>query len=165
MRQRIGLGLMAVATAFLGASVQAAIKADQPAPDFRIKLVDGKTVTLADLKGQVVILNLWATWCGPCREEMPTLDLLAVNGQRHGLRIFGVLTNDENNLRRLGPVQKVLHYPLATRISPPYEAIKGSVPTNYVIDRKGVVRYAMAGSLTKESFAELVVPLMNERAD
>jgi cytochrome c biogenesis protein CcmG/thiol:disulfide interchange protein DsbE len=157
--------LVACALALAPAAAQAATPVvGEPAPDFSMRTLDGQTLTLADVKGQVVILNLWATWCGPCRTEMPTLDLLQVNGYPHGLRIYGVLVNDPQAEGRLGKVQKVLHYPLAKRISGSYKPINGSVPTNYIIDRKGVVRFAMAGSLTKESFAELVVPLINDHA-
>jgi cytochrome c biogenesis protein CcmG/thiol:disulfide interchange protein DsbE len=158
--------LVACVLALAPAAAQAATPVvGEPAPDFSMRTLDGQTLTLADVKGQVVILNLWATWCGPCRAEMPTLDLLQVNGYPHGLRIYGVLVNDPQAEGRLGKIQKVLHYPLAKRISGSYKPIKGAVPTNYIIDRRGIVRYARAASLTKDAFIELVLPLLNERAE
>ena len=137
----------------------------QPAPDFHLKLSDGTKVSLADLKGQVVVLNLWATWCGPCKREMPGLDLMQLNGGKYGLRVFGILVMDETPLYVLKPVIKALHYPLATSIGGGYVPIHNAVPTNYIIDRKGIVRYARAASLEKEDFVQLLLPLLNEPAD
>ncbi|MCW3835887.1 TlpA family protein disulfide reductase [Sphingomonas canadensis] len=135
----------------------------KPAPDFRIKMFDGTSVSLSDLRGQVVVLNLWASWCGPCKTEMPALDLMQVNGGRHGLRIFGVKVMDATPRQKLRKLESLLHYPLATDISGGYVPIGRAVPTNYIIDRKGVVRYARPAVLTKEDFADLLVPLLNEK--
>jgi thiol-disulfide isomerase/thioredoxin len=137
----------------------------QPAPDFRLRLSDGSKVSLADLKGQVIVLNLWATWCGPCKREMPGLDLMQINGAKYGLHVFGVLVLDETSLSSLKPLVKVLHYPLSTYIGGGYVPIRNQIPTNYIIDRKGILRYAKAAALDKEDFANLLVPLLNERAD
>ncbi|MDO7844503.1 TlpA family protein disulfide reductase [Sphingomonas immobilis] len=134
----------------------------QPAPDFKMRLADGTRVTLADLRGQVVILNLWATWCGPCKEEMPTLDQMQVNGAKLGLRIFGVLTLDTADISRMGRLTKVLHYPLVKYISDDYGPIGNAVPTNYIIDRNGIVRYAKATAMNIKTFAELVGPILEE---
>lgn len=138
------------------------LKVGQPAPNFTIRSLDGETIRLSDLKGKVVVINLWATWCAPCRVEMPALDLMQVNGGKHGLQIIGVLVRDPTPKSGLRKLNKVLNYPLAMRIEGKYEPVEGAVPTNYIIDRKGVLRYAKAASLTKEDFAELLVPLINE---
>lgn len=158
------------AAAFLAAVVLAApatakVEVGKPAPDFTIRTIDGRKIALADLKGKVVIINLWATWCGPCREEMPTLETLQINGEPHGLQILGVLANDPTPGSALKKVQAIIHYPLSTRIGSGYIPIQNAVPTNYIIDRKGVIRYARSGALTTKSFAELVVPLLNERVE
>ena len=142
--------------------------ADKPvvgamAPDATIVLFDGSKVRLADLRGKVVILNLWATWCGPCKREMPALDLMQVNAGKHGLQIYGVLVQDPTPRYRLRDLEKVLHYPLARSVNKGLVPLDGAVPTNYIIDRKGVIRYARAAVLDKEEFAELIVPLINER--
>jgi peroxiredoxin len=160
-------GVSCLAAMALSASPAVArqITVGQTAPDFKMKLADGSTVTLADLKGQVVIINLWATWCGPCKQEMPALDQMQVNGGKYGLRIFGVLTMDETPLRALRPIGKVLHYPLASGISGGYAPIGNAVPTNYVIDRAGTIRYAKATALTQDEFIALVLPLLNEHPE
>src|SRR6187402_2486685 len=67
-------------------------KVGQPAPNFTLKMVDGKIVTLSDLRGQVVLLNFWATWCVPCKAELPTLDAFYRAVADHGMRVFAVTT-------------------------------------------------------------------------
>jgi len=136
----------------------------QPAPEFRLRLPGGQRVSLADLKGQVVILNLWATWCGPCKREMPELDRIQANGAQYGLRVFGVLAMDPTPLSALRPLTKVLHYPLVDHIGSDYVAVGNAIPTNYIIDRAGIVRYAQANALTARDYAEIIAPLLTEKA-
>jgi peroxiredoxin len=136
----------------------------QPAPDFRMRLPGGQRIALADLKGQVVILNLWATWCGPCKQEMPELDRIQANGAQYGLRVFGVLAMDTTPLSALRPLTKVLHYPLVDHIGSDYVAVGNAIPTNYIIDRAGIVRYAQANALTARDYAEIIAPLLVEKA-
>jgi thiol-disulfide isomerase/thioredoxin len=85
-----------LASATVGMPVAAGDKVTigQPAPDFTLTLVDGTKVTRDQLRGQVVILNFWATWCVPCRAELPTLDAYYVQRKDVGLRVFAVTTED-----------------------------------------------------------------------
>lgn len=160
-----GASLAVVASAAMTAPAEARkIVVGQPAPDFKMHLAGGGVVSLADLKGQVVILNLWATWCGPCKREMPDLDLIQANGAKYGLRVFGVLTMDPTPVYQLRAVSKVLHYPLVGSMSGGYAPIGDAVPTNYIIDRSGVVRYAKATALTAKEFADILGPLLAEPA-
>lgn len=145
--------------------VASAPKIGQPAPDFTAYLLDGKHVSLADLKGQVVVLNLWATWCNPCKAEMPMLDEMQRKLASHGVRIIGVVVQDRIESWRVANVAKILGYSLAMSMThdSAYPSDNG-VPTTYVIDRKGIVRVIQAGSYTRESFAQMIVPLVNEPA-
>ena len=160
------LWIMASAVLALAATPAVARKVvvGQPAPDFRMHLAGGQRVSLADLRGQIVILNLWATWCGPCKQEMPELDRIQANAAKYGLRVFGVLAMDPTPLSALRPLAKVLHYPLVDRIGSDYVAVGNAVPTNYIIDRAGVVRYAKANALTARDYAEIIAPLLAEPA-
>jgi cytochrome c biogenesis protein CcmG, thiol:disulfide interchange protein DsbE len=133
------------------------------APDLRLKLLDHSKLTLADLRGQIVVLNLWATWCAPCRNEIPVLADMQDKLKSHGVRIIGVLVNDPNaDIYRVRAVEKAMGYSIATEMKGDYQA--PVVPTTYVIDRKGLVRYAHSGAFDRKSFAEMIVPLVNEPA-
>ena len=114
----------------------------QPAPPLVVPELGGGTFDLASLRGRVVVLDFWATWCPPCREEMPALDTLYQRYHPRGLELIAVSVN---RLRDRGEVEKAargLHYPVALL----GEAVKdgfgkpGELPVTYVIDRSGVIR-------------------------
>jgi cytochrome c biogenesis protein CcmG, thiol:disulfide interchange protein DsbE len=141
-------------------------KVGEPIPDFDLVLLDGTHVHPADLKGQVVVINFWATWCVPCRTELPLLDAYYRIGQAKGLplRIFAVTTEDSAPISQLKPLFAVLHMPAAKRVKGGALSDVDEVPTNYVIDKAGVLRYAEAGSFTLEGLNEVLIPLMKEPA-
>lgn len=133
------------------------------APDFELTMIDKSKLTLGELRGQVVVLNFWATWCGPCRAELPLLDSYYKARSNRGLRIIAIATEDSLAAYRLKPLFAKMSMPSARRIKGPYE-IMGGLPTNYVIDRAGVVRYAKAGAFTLDELNAVLVPLLNEAA-
>jgi peroxiredoxin len=152
----------AILAALLAAPVAARQpKVGEPAPDFTLILVNGQKVTLADLRGQVVVLNFWATWCGPCRQELPLLDGYYKQTRQFGLRVFAVATEDSVPEYQLHRLFKALTIDPVHRIKGPYSDV-GKLPTNYVIDRAGVVRYADAGAFTLDALNGLLIPLLNE---
>lgn len=162
------MGATGIALALAGANAPAlgttpAPVIDAPAPDFELTLVDGSKVSLADLKGQVVVLNFWATWCVPCRTELPTLDTYYALQQKHGLRVFAITTEDSVPIVRLKKLFAAMHIPSARRIKGSYGPLKG-VPTNFVIDRAGKLRYARAGAFDLDQLNSLLVPLLREKA-
>jgi cytochrome c biogenesis protein CcmG/thiol:disulfide interchange protein DsbE len=117
------------------------VRDPDPAPDFQMKDVDGKPVTLAGLRGKVVLLNFWATWCGPCREEIPSL--IALQKQyRDKLQIIGMLTDDDDDeaLHKVIEAEGI-NYPvvLATpEMRMEYGGIP-ALPTLFVINAEGRV--------------------------
>jgi peroxiredoxin len=135
----------------------------QSAPDFEVTTLDGKTLRLADFKGQVVVLNFWATWCEPCKKELPMLNVYYRMRQSAGLRVLAVTTEDSAPLSQLKPLAAALAIPMVRYFKGDYGPLKG-VPTNYVIDRNGVLRYAQAGALTLEDLNTVLVPLLSEPA-
>jgi peroxiredoxin len=132
------------------------------APNFELTLVDGRKVTLADLKGQVVVLNFWATWCVPCRAELPTLDAYYKIQKGHGLRVFAVTTEDSVSEKKLHDLFAVMTIEPIHKIKGPYGYIGHAVPTNFVIDRDGKIRYAKAGAFNLETLNAVLLPLLNE---
>ncbi|MGN6277796.1 MAG: TlpA family protein disulfide reductase [Sphingomonas sp.] len=153
--------LLIAAALMMGGAAQPRV--GQPAPDFTLKLVDGSTVRLDQLKGQVVVLNFWATWCVPCRTELPTLDTYYALQQKAGLRVFAITTEDSLPLYQLKKLFSVMHISAAKGIKGPYD-VMGGVPTNYVIGRDGVLRYAKSGAFDLDELNTILVPLLKEPA-
>lgn len=146
-----------------GPALAAPVKVGDVAPPFTVTTFGGDTVSLEDLKGQVVVLNYWATWCGPCRVELPILNDYYRRHPRHDLRILAVTTEDSVPNSKLKPLAAQLNFPLIAKLKGRgYGPIGGAVPTSFVIDRAGVVRYARAGAFSAESFEDTVGPLLNE---
>ncbi|MBV9883053.1 MAG: TlpA family protein disulfide reductase [Sphingomonadaceae bacterium] len=136
----------------------------EQAPDFQLTLVDGTHVRLSELRGQVVLLNFWATWCVPCRTELPLLDGYYRVVQSHGIRIFAATTEDSVPLYRLQHVFAAMRIGAVRTLRGPYAPINGAVPTNFVIDRAGRIRYAAAGAFNLDALNRILVPLLNEPA-
>jgi thiol-disulfide isomerase/thioredoxin len=140
------------------------IAVGQPAPDFTLTLIDGTKIKRDDLRGQVVVLNYWATWCGPCREELPLLDRYYELRKSFGLRVFAVATEDSVPASQMKKLFAVMHIQPTRRIKGPYDIIDNGVPTNIIIGRDGRIRYAKAGAFTLDSLNQLLIPLLNEPA-
>ena len=137
-------------------------KVGQPAPSFSLTTYDKRKIKLADLQGKVVVINWWATWCGPCKAEMPMMSAFHRRHKDEGFEIFGVTTEDSVPPYMLKRVSEVLSYPLVLRFSGNGYPILNGVPTSYVIDRHGVVRYAKAGAFDEQEFEQLILPLLHE---
>jgi thiol-disulfide isomerase/thioredoxin len=135
----------------------------QPARPFTISTFAREKVKLSDLRGKVVVVNYWATWCVPCKAEMPMMDAVNRHFQGRGLQIYAITTEDSVPPYRLRRVAAALSFPLAVKLAGSgYGAIGGAVPTSYVIDRNGTLRYARAGAFDLDSFQEVIVPLLRE---
>jgi cytochrome c biogenesis protein CcmG, thiol:disulfide interchange protein DsbE len=160
------LGVLSISGLMSGPMTAAAkdlAPVDQAAPNFTLTTFDGRKISLADLKGEVVILNFWATWCGPCKQELPLLDAYYRKLHSLGLEIFAVATEDSLTPFQLRPVQKVVSFQMARRFKGEYGSIK-ALPTNFVIDRAGIVRYGTAGAFSIDEINRVVGPLLAEQA-
>ncbi|MFQ5636222.1 MAG: TlpA disulfide reductase family protein [Gammaproteobacteria bacterium] len=134
----------------MGLSMTAPVHAgDAPmaAPDFVLPDAHGTAVRLSDLKGQVVMINFWASWCGPCRQEMPLLEAIHRKYERLGFTLLGV--NVEENPADAQawladrPVSFPVLYDPANAVSKQYDVV--AMPSTVLIDRRGRVRYLHHG--------------------
>lgn len=135
----------------------------QAAPAWQLKDLEGKSVNSADFKGKVAVLNFWATWCPPCRKEIPDFIALQKEYGSRGLVFIGVALDDEG-VAVVKPFAKEagVNYPLVigdAKIVKAYENIE-MYPTTYVIDRNGTVVSRHIGSLTKAEMEQEIKPLL-----
>jgi cytochrome c biogenesis protein CcmG/thiol:disulfide interchange protein DsbE len=157
----------ALGFALCASQVSAArLKVGEPAPNAELVLANGQHLHLSDLRGQVVVLNYWATWCAPCKTELPLLNGYYVAASQRGwpLKIFAVATEDSVPKYELKHLFSVLSISPTDRIKGgPFAEVDG-LPTNYVIDKAGVLRYAKAGAFDLDGLNAILVPLVNEPA-
>ncbi len=135
-----------------------------PVPDIRLTDLQGRPVAFSDYAGQVIFYNAWATWCPPCKEEMPTLEAYYQAHRREG---FVVIAIEDGQ-----PVDEVAAYVAAFGLTfPVWPDLKwlatetfhiNSLPTSYVIDRSGTVRQLWSGAITLAALEQYVTPLLKE---
>jgi len=160
LRRIAAVLILAAAPLLLAASGPA--KVGELAPGFSFTTLDKRKVRLEDLKGKVVVINLWATWCGPCKAEMPMMHAYYQKHHAQGLEMFGVTSEGIEVRSWLKKLSGVLSYPLANQVLPRYRPIGGAVPSTFIIDRKGVLRVARAGAFSETAFRKTVDPLLAE---
>ena len=136
----------------------------KPAPGFTVTTFDGESVSLHDVRGKVVVLNYWATWCTPCRAEMVVMDRYLRQHQGTDLLIYAIATEDSLDPARLKPLASALAFPLAEKLSGWGYGVKDGVPTSYVIDRGGIIRHARSGAFTERTFNSVITPLLDQPA-
>ena len=117
------------------------------APDFRLQARDGTQVSLAELKGQVVMINFWATWCGPCRQEMPHLEALYQRYSPLGFTLLGVNVEDDPKGAEAWLAETPVSFPVLfdsdNRVTKLYDVV--AMPSTVLVDRSGNVRYLHHG--------------------
>jgi thiol-disulfide isomerase/thioredoxin len=133
------------------------------APQFALKDVNGRTVRLSDYHGKVVLINFWATWCPPCRAEMPDLVRLQREHAKQGLQIIGITYPPEIKSRVRKFVRSLeVNYPiiLGTREIKASFSSEETLPLTVVINRDGKVSDIISGILLREEFEEKIKPLL-----
>jgi peroxiredoxin len=128
-----------------------------PAPDFTLTTLTGETFTLSELRGKPVVLNFWATWCPPCRAELPELEAAA---ERHDgeIVIAGVnqaeATDQVREFAEAMDLGFVIPLDVDAQVSREYGA--RSLPTTFFIDREGIIRQIQIGPVTEATLAQLL---------
>ncbi len=120
---------------------------NEPAPDFTLKSYSGKNLKLSEFRGEVILLNFWASWCGPCRQEMPLLQELHNKYKGFGFTVMGVNV-EENSSKAKGIVKSSrLSFPILfdtqNKVSKLYQI--AAMPSTVIIDRNGNMRYLHKG--------------------
>ncbi|MCA9919849.1 MAG: TlpA family protein disulfide reductase [Anaerolineales bacterium] len=161
----LGLGLTDTPVSRYVQSFLAAPREGAPAPNFTLSTLDNETITLSDLRGQVIILNLWTSWCPPCREEMPTLNEVYQTYKDDGLVVLAVnsTVQDSEAAAREFTAEYALDFPILLDhdgiVARAYQL--QSLPTTFFIDRRGVIQAIVPGGPLRVSYIEAKIsPLL-----
>jgi cytochrome c biogenesis protein CcmG, thiol:disulfide interchange protein DsbE len=138
LRRAAGLALTAAAWPVLDACA-ANLKLGEPAPPLVLHTLDGRSISTRDLIGKVVIVTFWATWCEPCREELPLLSAYAARHAQEGLQVLGFSLDGPEDLPKVRAVGANLSFPVGL-LGSPWAGAYGRIwriPVSFVIDRAG----------------------------
>ncbi len=156
-------------TAGLNASTPSTDGGKQLAPDFTLHDLQGKRYTLHELRGQVVVINFWATWCGPCRYEIPDLTRIYNKYKDEGVIVLGISLDDlhPDEIGRFSKNYKI-SYPILygpqselSKLTASYGGIN-SIPTTFIVDRNGFIAQAniIVGARNEAAFKAKIDPLL-----
>ena len=135
-----------------------------PAPELALQNVNGAAESLIDYRDQVVLVNNWATWCPPCKAEIPTLEAYYKAHTTDGFVIIGVEAGEPQNDVLKFVQDNGMTYPVWIDLNgAALDAFNNeNLPSSYVIDRKGIVRLAWVGEINREMLEKYVTPLLTE---
>jgi thiol-disulfide isomerase/thioredoxin len=139
-------------------------KVDFPAPDLQLHDITGNPVSLSDYQGQVVLVNNWATWCPPCRQEMPILDAYYRDHRHQGFVIVAIDAGDAADLVADFANQYGMSFPVW--VDPSSSALNSFrnnyLPSSYLIDKEGQVVMVWSGAVTRASLEQNITPLLKD---
>ncbi len=173
----IGIGLVAVGVAAMtlltlrqsqsartAESSVVPVKADYPAPNLTLNDLDGNPRSLSDYLGQVVLVNMWATWCPPCVAELPTLNSFYKDYSDGGFVIIGIDDGEELGVVKDYVARAGLNFPIWADPSYLSESAFGTMnlPSSFVIDRQGQVRLQWVGAISRAMLEKYVVPIIEQ---
>jgi peroxiredoxin len=142
-------------------------KERKPAPEFALKDADGKTVKLSDYKGKVVLLNFWATWCGPCKMEIPWFIDFEKEYKDKGFAVLGVAMDDDGwDAVKPYLEEKKVNYRMVLgndQVAEQYGGVD-SLPTSILIDRDGRIATMHIGLVSKSDYRNDIIQLLEQPA-
>lgn len=129
------------------------------APDFSLKTLDGRTLKLSDFRGKKVVLNFWATWCPPCKAEVPEFQEFYQKHQTSGIEIVAVdITSQEKNKEVVAEFIKsyAVTYPVVLDETGSVASVYriSAIPTTYMIDTQGIIRHKVTGAMNYQTLSE-----------
>ncbi len=134
-------------------------RTSKPAPDFVLKDIHGKPVSLAQFKGKPVLLNFWATWCGPCKEELPSMQRMHEAANKNGGFHIIAISIDRFNMKKVNQYAENLNLTFPILVDPDRSVRKSyfirGLPTSYLIDAEGKLRGFVSGARNWDSPASL----------
>jgi len=155
---RLMLGATLAACAMLApvAATAAPVTPSSQAPDFTLRGMDGQNLRLQELRGRVVLVNFWATWCGPCRLEMPSIQKLHREFKTRGLVVLGI--NQGEDVLKVRPFLKKNGYDFGILLDA-QQSVAGryqvsSIPSLFIIDRTGTIRSHFVGVRDEDTLRE-----------
>lgn len=137
-----------------------------PGPDFTLKSLSGKNIKLSELRGEVIMLNFWASWCAPCRQEMPILEKIYQKYQPLGFTLLGVNVEENSDDAKAYLKDVEVSFPILfdnqNKVSQLYDVI--AMPSTIMIDRDGNMRYLHQGYKpgAEEEYVRYVKTLLKE---
>ena len=138
------------------------------APDFTLKDASGKAVKLSDYRGKAVIIDFWATWCGPCKVEIPWFIEFQRKYKDRGLVVLGVASGDEDwTVVRPFAEQMKINYPVLQGNDTTADLYGGieALPTTFIVDREGRIAKIHIGLASKEDFENAIEKILDSHAD
>jgi len=159
-----GLLITILLGVFFIATCNAQSLTQQKAPNFVLKSLDGKNIELAKLKGKVVVVNFWATWCPPCRAEIPDFIKVYDAKKSKGLVIVGIALDEEGWSKVKPFVEKnKINYPVVLgtmEVVQQYGGIDG-IPTTFIVDKKGNIVDTQVGMMSKSMLEQKIAKLLD----
>jgi len=147
-------------------SVSAGPVLGQPAPALVAKALSGEDFDLSQLRGKVVLVNYWATWCAPCKKEMPVFNQFYRGHHKDGLELIGISTDRSEDYAKMRALSQSLAYPTALfdQVSDNGFGTPEGFPLTYVIDGNGIVRDKFI-AVDDQLLSEVVLPLLRDLRD
>jgi peroxiredoxin len=146
-------------------NIQSIAKVGQPAPDFSLKTIDGEEIRLSTLKGKAVLINMWASWCPPCRDEMPAIQAAYKKYKDKGLVVLGIDFTVQDNLPDVKAFIQELGLTFPILLDETGEVSAGlygmrALPTSNFVDTEGVIQRIQVGAMTTEKLEEYLAEIL-----